>query len=612
MSSSTLFRRGAWLVAALISASCATEPVDRIGHVTSAVGEPEDGFPNWSERVIHLLVDRARADPQTELADCSGCPEAACYTPQPPLRWSHELGRSARFHSANQTSCSTMTHTSPCTLVSDIGVLFDPGACDGSASCACQGGTCGCADPSPCTDTWSRIGLFGGSGSGENVASGGANSPQNTFYMWLYENYDKTTCGFDYGPPTNGHRYNILANSGPGLGVGCTGSYCTQDFGGPADAGNKIVVGAHYPKTGTVDFRAHWYDPTGGAPNQAMVNVDGTCHAMTKERGVNDDNATYLFAGLSISSCSHYYFVFKDSSDNWVTYPESGSFTVACATDYDASTRPELGASCDCVADCAGKECGDDGCGGQCPPGCGANQTCTANLCECTGLTCGEECCSGVQTCYADHCCTPDCAGKECGGDGCGGLCGSCDGTLSCGTDGLCGCEGGLTECGTECVNTASDIDHCGDCITACTPPQVCASGGCADSCDPGQDNCDGSCADLTSDPAHCGSCDHACSPGASCLSSVCTCAGGLTDCPSGCVDLTTDPSNCGTCGRACDGCIDGQCPGDGDGDGGTGAGATDLQGGCRTGSGSPGAGAGWLLLTMLALAGGLKRSSGR
>lgn len=42
-----------------------------------------------------------------------------------------------------------------------------------------------------------------------------------------------------------------------------------------------------------------------------------------------------------------------------------------------------------CTPDCAGKECGDDGCEGTCPPGCGENQMCNAN----------GQCVSCVQSC---------------------------------------------------------------------------------------------------------------------------------------------------------------------------------------------------------------------
>jgi hypothetical protein len=62
-----------------------------------------------------------------------------------------------------------------------------------------------------------------------------------------------------------------------------------------------------------------------------------------------------------------------------------------------------------CTPACAGKQCGDDGCGGSCgtcPPGSG----CVAGTCACQ----------------------PACSGKTCGPDGCGGSCGSCQAGQTC------------------------------------------------------------------------------------------------------------------------------------------------------------------------------------
>jgi hypothetical protein len=46
---------------------------------------------------------------------------------------------------------------------------------------------------------------------------------------------------------------------------------------------------------------------------------------------------------------------------------------------------------CPCIPDCADKQCGPDGCGGRCPPGCAADQTCTAE-----GRCRSEPSCDGV------------------------------------------------------------------------------------------------------------------------------------------------------------------------------------------------------------------------
>ena len=54
-----------------------------------------------------------------------------------------------------------------------------------------------------------------------------------------------------------------------------------------------------------------------------------------------------------------------------------------------------------CIPDCAGLNCGSDGCGGSCGV-CPLGSSCLEGVC-------GE--------------CIPDCSGKECGSDGCGGAC---------------------------------------------------------------------------------------------------------------------------------------------------------------------------------------------
>ncbi len=141
-----------------------------------------------------------------------------------------------------------------------------------------------------------------------------------------------------------------------------------------------------------------------------------------------------------------------------------------CTTCYTDCPCPD-GAECKagecvaCEADCDGKECGDDGCGGDCgqclpnekciegnckiePGGFGApcqfNDECESGLCfptevggVCTEF-CIEECPPGWEcliwedtlpdpmfVCQSDVC-NPDCLDKECGDDGCGGSCGAC------------------------------------------------------------------------------------------------------------------------------------------------------------------------------------------
>ena len=125
-----------------------------------------------------------------------------------------------------------------------------------------------------------------------------------------------------------------------------------------------------------------------------------------------------------------------------------------------------------CPPNCAGKECGSDGCGGSCGE-CKQYYTCQAGSCgpeqggpfwpcednsDCSSgwcietdqgnlctMNCIEECPNDwvcepepgpadtdlVYICLPPTC-LPGCAGKECGDDGCGGSCGECEPVLSC------------------------------------------------------------------------------------------------------------------------------------------------------------------------------------
>ena len=179
----------------------------------ASLGEPQDGFPSWGERVVFVWTNRARADPAADLASCTVCAERACYTPQPPVVWNHSLARAARFHSDNLAlaGCS-LQHDSPCTLVSDLGSRYTPGACNGAPSCACVGGSASCGSSG--TSFGPRIGLFGGSARAENIATG--SDPVSTFYRWLHEADSSSACGWRIA---NDHRANILGDA-RALGVG--------------------------------------------------------------------------------------------------------------------------------------------------------------------------------------------------------------------------------------------------------------------------------------------------------------------------------------------------------------------------------------------------------
>lgn len=84
-----------------------------------------------------------------------------------------------------------------------------------------------------------------------------------------------------------------------------------------------------------------------------------------------------------------------------------------------------------------------DGCGGECPGPCPTEYYCDAGAClkcdtdEHCGMQC-QDCTTDGGICYQEVCCYADCAGRNCGTDGCGGDCGSCMPGESCDDDGQC------------------------------------------------------------------------------------------------------------------------------------------------------------------------------
>ncbi len=145
-----------------------------------------------------------------------------------------------------------------------------------------------------------------------------------------------------------------------------------------------------------------------------------------------------------------------------------------------------------CVPDCAGRECGDDGCGGVCGSCPAAAPICDDGLCAvscqpaCAGKQCGPDgcggtcgACTGEATCDAagvcqPPVCSPQCGGKECGDDGCGGACGACPGGYACDAAFQC-----VSTCAPSCVGKQCGDDGCGGSCGACSGGSSCAAGQC-------------------------------------------------------------------------------------------------------------------------------------
>lgn len=165
-------------------------------------------------------------------------------------------------------------------------------------------------------------------------------------------------------------------------------------------------------------------------------------------------------------------------------------------------TCPESAAACDngtCVDACKPtpllcktNQCGPDSCGGSCGS-CGAGANCAGGKCvadppaedpssckgHCGGAAlagcyCTAGCAAAGVCCkdYAEFCtCTPNCKDKACGYDGCGGVCGACSKEKpTCGTDFQC-----TDKCTPKCNGVQCGDDGCGGTCGLCKPDSTCA-----------------------------------------------------------------------------------------------------------------------------------------
>ncbi|MFT3792480.1 MAG: hypothetical protein QM741_15775 [Rudaea sp.] len=321
-------------------------PLDR----AAAEGEAVNGYPNWAERVLLEWMNRARSDPQADLAACpsGSCLESSCYgSPAAPRHLDFNLERSARFHGDHMRINGYFDHSSHCTLVSNVAALY-PNTCSGAASCSCTQGALS-SDQTAWTKWDSRMQMFGAtvSSAGEIIAAG-YSGPNASFYAWLYEPAANSSCDPDQNNG-NGHRFLILTGEyGPAAGAGytSTGNFAVMDFAGTASDGHKIPSGSHYPQqAATVDAWANWYDSAG--PSSAKINVDGVCSNMTLSRGSSTNGAWHASVSGVGSGCHRYQFAFKDSSGNSVLYPSAGSLGIgngsATCPDWNSTVLP----SCD-------------------------------------------------------------------------------------------------------------------------------------------------------------------------------------------------------------------------------------------------------------------------
>ena len=194
-----------------------------------------------------------------------------------------------------------------------------------------------------------------------------------------------------------------------------------------------------------------------------------------------------------------------------------------------------LAGKCICQPNCIGKECGNDGCDGNCG-GCGDGLTCTEDACVddiCGHTLVGGFCliegfclpeglqkldnpcevcrpaispvdwspsddgntCGVAKVCFKGSCCDHglNCEEKQCGDDACGGDCGQCVGSQD-------ACLGGQCICQPDCLGKECGEDGCDGSCGVCLDQHICVPDGtclCVPDCTGkqcGDDGCGGTC----------------------------------------------------------------------------------------------------------------------
>ncbi len=545
-------RRAVCVFCGLLAVGCqsAEDPWTPARLAQNLVGVPQDGYPNYQERLMLVAINRGRSDPnRVDLQTAAQCSAQA--SAQPPLMHNHNGARAARFHCLNLLRTNSgLSHKSYCTLRSDIATTN----CDGSAACACQPGT----ENFNCTtlggqgtDPWTRTGYFGYGANGE-VGAAGYGDGWSSVIGWI------TEC-----PPSDGHR-NILTggNIGQiGLGYAALSGGCWRDysFGDTASGGTRYLLpaGIHQPESGGASteftFRVNLYSSSGAHQSLYLV-LDGHCLDMTLEAG-QPENGTYLSRATPGSGCHSYYFLSRDSSGVRRTYPEEGSFGVGSCTDYQAE-QPE--ADCETCTEGEKKPCGLGKCAGQktCQAGefgpCDGPEPDPAESCngiddDCDGVVPANEAdadSDGVRACAGD-CDDNDPARSPGATESCNGKDDDCDGVV-------------------PATEIDADSDGVRACAGDCDDNDPARHPGATESCNGIDDDCDG-----TTDPGC------ACSPGESRACGVGQCAGRQVCSPQGqwgsCDGKSPDPA------ETCHDNIDNDCDG-----------ATDEECGCREGDTRP------------------------
>lgn len=274
--------------------ACGPDSVVQPKTTRQALGEPTDGYPSYTERVVLYLTNRARTEPDAFNPD-------EPYDPSAPLVFDLELAKAARFHASHivDANCFCEDHSSCCELERDG---------DG-ATCTTAVSGCGAMSAGE------RVGLWSPSYSGENMAQGYM-TPQAAVEGWIF---------------SSGHWQNMNNPSHTELGAGNFQTAWVQDFGS-GGATEVIGDGIHFSQGQGTTFGTTYYQRGTGGPQTALVIVDGECHDLDVAYGTPEHGAFETTVTLD-PGCHRYYFHFTDGAGEDHTYPDFGSLGVGVGED---------------------------------------------------------------------------------------------------------------------------------------------------------------------------------------------------------------------------------------------------------------------------------------
>jgi uncharacterized protein YkwD len=264
-------------------------------------GDVAEGYPNWEESVLLVLVNECRMAPQefrNRYLNDTTVLLPQNYSAVNPLYWNLDLNKSARFHSQDMAiNCDTLIHNS----------------CDG-------------------TSAGTRIKSFYKSGNswGENIAFNSSN-PLSVIKLWLLES---TRPPYPLDGTADGHRKNIMNSTFFETGFGISrrpsdnAPYWTEDFGNGTSAFSNIPISAashYFFKNTEITFMANVF--TKSIAQSVSVILDGTSCAMSLDMGTIS-KGTYTVTFPRVNSCRKYHFLVKTADNVTWRYPAEGELVT--------------------------------------------------------------------------------------------------------------------------------------------------------------------------------------------------------------------------------------------------------------------------------------------